>query len=71
MRAEPSRNTAPAARRLITLVVLTIADDLLAEHSEQRDGQGFQLVGQGLSTVAGMIKTDHATCRVFTEVDVR
>jgi hypothetical protein len=35
MQAEPSRTAAPAARRLITSGVLMIADDLLAEYSEQ------------------------------------
>lgn len=71
MRAEPSRITAPAARRLITLVVLTIADNLLAEHFEQRCAR--VLVGEpGIARLsAGMIKTNYATCRVFTEVDVR
>lgn len=58
---------APAARRLITLV----ADDLLAEHSEQ--GCPRVLVDRPgiVHRSAGMIKANHATCRVFTEVDVR
>jgi hypothetical protein len=71
MRSELSRTTVPAARCLIILVVLTIADDLLAEHSEQRCAR--VLVG-GPGVVhcsAGVIKTNHATCRVFAEVDVR
>lgn len=70
MRSEPRRTTASEAHRLITLVVLMIADDLLEQHSEQRCPR--VLVGPGIvHRRVGMIKTNHATCRVFTEVDVR
>jgi hypothetical protein len=71
MRAEPSRITASAARCLITFVVLTIADDLLAEHLEQRCARVLAGEPKIARLSAGMIKANYATCRMLTEVGVR